>query len=107
MQLTYAFAITAPVNQGAFNQKVVFPIAFHDVEFEIIDTNGERCVTVKQTSLGLSYVARKGLTHLIARNPSEFRGKATYAKVTYGDEKPRRSQFLSYQSVIRKAIALR
>jgi len=77
-------------------------LQFHDVDFEIIDQDGNRWVTVKQLARALEYGRPDELLRLIQRNATEFNGKTLTVNLT--GKRGRPETVISYHGVIRVAM---
>jgi len=73
------------MRKTALSDELMIP-NFHGVEFEIVDHNGEKWVTVKQVAEALGYFDPQSLFRLIRNNRAEFKGKTSRVKVTRGTQ---------------------
>ena len=77
---------------------------FHDVDFDIIDHNGQKWVTVKALAEALGYEDHRALIKLIDRNPQEFRNKTFVVKLTTNSPGRPDTTIINYNGVIRAAM---
>lgn len=79
-------------------------VKFHDVEFEIIELDGEKSVRVSALAKALGYANGGRLVNLINRRRTEFEGKRFFLNLGINPSGGRPEMVLTYNGVIRAAM---